>query len=75
MAEARLVLLAVEGIEDHPVDEILRLVHLLLAAEELQSYLRFTFLHLPTNAVDRLLQDFEDVDRAVEVSNLAAHGD
>jgi hypothetical protein len=30
---------------------------------------------LPSNAVDGLPQNFEDIDGSVEISHLAAHGD
>lgn len=67
------MLLAEEGVEDHPVDETLRLVHFLLAAVELHPYLLLALVHLLAQIVNRLLKNFEDVYSAVEVSYLTTH--
>jgi hypothetical protein len=75
MPKAHLMLLAIERVEDHPINETLRLVHLFLATVKLQPNLRLTLLHLPSDTVDGLFQNFKDVDRAVEISDLTTHRD
>lgn len=70
-----LMFLTEEGVEDHAIDEALRLVHLLLAAVELHAYLLLALVDLLAEIVHRLLEYLEDVDSSVEVSYFAAHCD
>lgn len=67
------MLLVEEGIEDHAVDEALRLVHFLLAAVELHPNFLLALVHLFAQIIHGLLQHLEDVYRTIEVSYLAAH--
>lgn len=73
VAHTCFMLLTEERVEDHSVDEILRLVHFLLAAVELHPYFLLALVHLFAQIIHRLLKHFEDVYSAIEVSYLTAH--
>lgn len=69
----RILLVCVEWVKSHAVDQRTRLVHLLFAAEKVHSQQSFSFLNLAPYAVNRVFQNLEVVDSTIKVHNFATH--
>jgi hypothetical protein len=68
-------MLCEERIKIHAICMSFTTDKLLLSQIEIHIDFFLTFFHLPSNAIHRLIEHFEDVQSSIDVHNLTSHCD